>query len=257
MKKIIFYLSILLLILVNNRINAQNIYLKINNDTHQNHNLYIFENAKLMEIFVNDTIKSLEKYGYIDIQHNLAINDTIYTLHINKNDKLNFIRFKNSESKNKDIALLGLEKNIINFEDLDTTLKQLLVKLEDKGYGTTEIQLVNHKINSDTLEVDLKIINPDKRIINKIHIVGYDKFPNGIKKQIEKNIVGKVLTNKNLEKINSDLNNLSFINQTKPIELLLEREKTNLYIYVEKNKTNKFDGFIGFGTNETGKLNLD
>ena len=54
------------------------------------------------------------------------------------------------------------------------------------------------------------------------------------------------------------LNNLPFANQIKDPEVLFTSDSTTLYLYLEKQKSNNFDGFLGFGTNEeTNKLEFD
>src|SRR5690606_7742173 len=54
------------------------------------------------------------------------------------------------------------------------------------------------------------------------------------------------------------LNDLKFANQIKSPEVLFSKDSTSIYIYVEKAKSNSFDGFLGFGTNEgTNKLQFD
>ncbi|MDP5081303.1 MAG: hypothetical protein NWP87_01515, partial [Winogradskyella sp.] len=56
----------------------------------------------------------------------------------------------------------------------------------------------------------------------------------------------------------SELNDLRFANQIKDPEVLFTKDSTILYMYIEKSKSNAFDGFLGFGTNEdTNKIEFD
>ena len=49
-----------------------------------------------------------------------------------------------------------------------------------------------------------------------------------------------------------------FANEIKSPEILFSKDSTTLYLYLEKTKSNAFDGFLGFGTNEeTNKLEFD
>ena len=65
----------------------------------------------------------------------------------------------------------------------------------------------------------------------------------------------------NLEEIKQKteiINTLPFAKQTRSPEVLFTNDSTELYVYIEKVKTNNFDGFLGFGTNETtNKLEFD
>ncbi len=46
------------------------------------------------------------------------------------------------------------------------------------------------------------------------------------------------------------LNQLNFIRQTRKPEILFTNDSTIVYLYVEKEKKNSFDGFIGFSNDE-------
>ena len=54
------------------------------------------------------------------------------------------------------------------------------------------------------------------------------------------------------------VNQLSFAKEKRPAELMFKQDSTTLYVYLEKNKSNFFDGFLGFGTNENnGQIEFD
>ena len=54
------------------------------------------------------------------------------------------------------------------------------------------------------------------------------------------------------------LQELQFANQIKEPEILFSKDSTILYVYIDKNRSNTFDGFLGFGTNEeTSNLELN
>jgi hypothetical protein len=69
---------------------------------------------------------------------------------------------------------------------------------------------------------------------------------------------GQPFNLKTIQDKTSELENLQFANQIKTPEVLFTKDSTILYIYVEKQKSNAFDGFLGFGTNtETNKIEFD
>ena len=54
------------------------------------------------------------------------------------------------------------------------------------------------------------------------------------------------------------LNQLTFVQQKRPAEVLFTKDSTIVYLYLEKAQSNRFDGFLGFGSNETtGKIEFD
>ena len=65
----------------------------------------------------------------------------------------------------------------------------------------------------------------------------------------------------NLEKMQSKtdlLDQLPFVQQKRPAEVLFTKDSTSIYLYLEKVKSNRFDGFLGFGSDQiTGKIEFD
>jgi translocation and assembly module TamA len=54
------------------------------------------------------------------------------------------------------------------------------------------------------------------------------------------------------------LDQLSFSKQIRPAEVLFTKDTTRVYLYLEKIKNNRFDGFLGFGSDEnSGDLQLN
>ncbi|MBB1489765.1 hypothetical protein H4O21_24470, partial [Oceanospirillum sp. D5] len=113
--------------------------------------------------------------------------------------------------------------------------------------------------DSINLKADLIVSsNKTKRTIDDIKIVGYEKFPKSFLKHYLKLKTSQTFDLSEIEKKTEQLNNLRFANQVKSTEVLFQEDSTSLYIYVEKSKSNTFDGFLGFGTNdETNKLEFD
>ena len=243
-----------ILLLINYLSVAQNTYLSIQTDNILNSKLYTFNSAKLMQNFVNDTITKIEKKGYINLEYQLIKKDSVFNLTINRNSKIEIIKVQNViNDENIDEITNKIEREF-RFEDLNNQIKNITNYLEKHGFGFAKIQLNNHEIVEDTLYVDYLIESEKKRYLNDIIIVGYDKFPNGIIKDIKRKFIGKTFSSNTNEKISDYLKHLNFISNNKENEVLFEKEKTVLYIYVEKNKINKFDGYVGFGTNEASKL---
>ena len=81
---------------------------------------------------------------------------------------------------------------------------------------------------------DLQLKLNSKRNITDLVIVGYDKFPAGIKKQLPKK--QKATFNQdNLKQINDTFDKLQFVNQIKYPEILFTKDSTKIFVYVEKS----------------------
>lgn len=84
--------------------------------------------------------------------------------------------------------------------ETENFLKGTLAKLETKGYSLAKIQLTNLKREKDFITAELQFENEKQREVNDIVINGYDKFPEGHKKEIKRRYRNKVFNQENLKK---------------------------------------------------------
>ena len=234
--------------------NAQSVNLYFKNDSIVNSykKSKKFESANLMYFFLEDSINQLHKNGYIDAEYLLNKFNNDHTAEIIIKNKVNNITIKSDIEVFKD----NFPKTI-PYEDLDIQINKWIIHLEKQGQGLGKIYLSDHYISKDTLYTTLNYTPDINRQINEIVIEGYEKFPEGVRRDIVRKFKGKTMTDENLQKLNSYLQQLNFINITKPAEILFEKNKTTTYIYTEKSKNNKFDGYVGFGNNEKRKLQFN
>lgn len=160
---------------------------------------------------------------------------------------------------NEEKMLLQLEKDtlIITTNEVENFMKTKVALLEKKGYSLANLQLVNQRKIGNDLFSDLQLKLNSKRNITDLVIVGYDKFPAGIKKAITKKAKKATFNQDNLKQINDTFDKLQFINQIKYPEILFTTDSTKIFVYVEKSKPNKFDGFIGFSNDDQSKLTFN
>ncbi len=147
----------------------------------------------------------------------------------------------------------------VPIEVLEITLEKISKLLSDESYAFATVRLDNIRPkNKTSLHADLRITKGEKRILQDIKILGYDKFP----RSYIKHFLGIKTQNPfSLEKIKRQmelLEQLPFVQQKRPAEVLFTTDTTSVYIYLEKIKSNRFDGFLGFGSNEeTGAIEFD
>jgi outer membrane protein assembly factor BamA len=147
----------------------------------------------------------------------------------------------------------------LNITELETSLNEINALITEKGDPFSSLQLINiSKLNSDLILAELKIVNNQKRRIDKIIVKGYDKFPESYIKRFLKLRTGKSFNLNAIKDKVELLEDLRFASQIKDPEVLFTKDSTTLYLYLEKTRTNNFDGFLGFGTNEnTNKIEFD
>lgn len=262
-----------------NFVGAQNFNLKLQgqNDTEQLvlNELYTpisFENAMQIETEIKTLQNQLYYLGYIESQvKNIVIKDTEFTAHFDLGPAYNSITIFGQkewfELLEYDIQKADSSQHYITLpvSALENTLEELSSIMSNQSYTFATIQLQNiQPQDHGQLRADLVINKGDKRLLQNIQILGYHNFPKGFIKHFL-NI--KTQTPFDLQRVQNQmqlLDQLPFVQQKRPAEVLFTTDSTSVYLYLEKIRSNRFDGFLGFGSNEmngdlefNGYLDLD
>ena len=203
-------------------------------------------------------LRALEKYGYLEssLVSTQKYSDTTVTAtyYLGKKYTLLQIDYSNTPFTQDQIALVSKNTKenyfVIPLRQGEKVLERLN-KLQTKNGNTFDkLSLTNINTQDTIVRATLKTSKMSKRIIDSIALKGYEKFPKsfityhaGIKK-------GDAFDKQQLLKKNNALNSLGFANSIKPPQALFEKKKTTVYLYLEKQNFNTFDGIIGFATNE-------
>lgn len=260
---------------------AQNLQLKISGKTSVDNAIidslvYKVHHEDLLSLKNEvDTIqKKLYRIGFIENQlHELTKeNDSAYFAKIFLNSKYKEIHIFYDEKRFPKEILKQVSKKVydnyftVSFPEIENKLYLLNQTISDLGFPFSEIKLKNITVkNSNTLQafLDARAVS-EKRNIDKIVIKGYTKFPKAYLKHYLKIKPNTVFNLSKIKTKTKSLNQLRFANQIKEPEVLFTKDSTLLYLYIEKVKSNNFDGFLGFGSNEktdkiefNGYLNLN
>ncbi|MGH1383258.1 ShlB/FhaC/HecB family hemolysin secretion/activation protein [Kordia sp.] len=223
------------------------------------------ENIKSIIDELTSLQKAFFRIGYFDASYSKLekVNDSIYQSTFKLNTKytslhINYNREKLDESLLKGFNLKFTETTfIITPEDLTPFLEAVVENFQNNGNPFAEVQLTNIKKNKPTITADLDIKVTEKRRLDKIIIKGYEKFPKSYTKHYLQ-LTSKIFNKEEITTKTKQIDQLSFARQIKDPELLFTKDSTTLYIYIEKVKSNFFDGFLGFNTDEdTGNLKLN
>lgn len=254
---------------------SQNLYLEINGNSDYEASIidslnYLKKHANFnsIKLEVDSIQKQLYKKGYIEneLKDITKKNDSTFIAQFSLKNKFSTIFIYYNDTI-VDPSILNLVTNNIHddyfeleFTEVEKTLRFINSKITEKGFPFTKSKLSNITIKDrQSLTANLIIeTTKDKRTINNIIVKGYEKFPRSFLKHYLK-IKPKQTFNLNDIKYKTEkLNDLKFANQTKAPEVLFSKDSTSLYLYLEKAKSNSFDGFLGFGTNEeTNSLEFD
>ena len=218
-----------------------------------------FGNAKGILDETNLFSKKLLQAGFLEqeVLESRKQNDSTFLYLYTIGAKTNFIHIyigRNLEVGDWDLYTVNKDTLVLPFEQSETFLNSTLRKLEAKGFSMAKVQLTNLKKHTNFVSADLKVTSDKKRQWNDIVINGYDKFPEGYKNNLKRLYKKRIFNQENLEKLYKDIGQFQFVKQTKYPEILFTKDSTKVFVYLEKAKSNSFDGFIGFSNDENRKV---
>jgi hypothetical protein len=219
-------------------------------------------NAKSIVEEANSLSEKLKRFGFLEneIQENKKQDDSTFLFKFRLGQRTRFIHIylgKDSELRKLGIVESPGDTLKLPLGETENFLNTTLNSLERKGYSLAKLQLINLKKQKNILLADLNFQTEKQRQVNDIVINGYEKFPEGHKKEIRRRYRNKVFNQQNLKNIHEDFNQFQFVTQTKYPEILFMNDTTKVYVYLEKSKPNRFDGFIGFGNDDKGDLKIN
>ncbi|MFD2915385.1 POTRA domain-containing protein [Psychroserpens luteus] len=225
-----------------------------------------FEDYSSLNTEITKLKKKLIQIGYIETeqlnlikqtdssyQANFSIKNKYESITIIHNDLVSLPILKLTGFLNKKNNL------IIPIEHIETTLQFINTQIANQGNPfsfliITDIEKIDHK----NLKGSLSVSKLNSRTIDKLVLKGYEKFPKSFIKRYLKIKAGQIFNLDKIKQKTKSLNDLPFANQIRDPEVLFSQDSTILYMYIEKAKSNTFDGFLGFGTNETtNKIEFD
>ena len=207
----------------------------------------------------NSFNEKLTKKGYTEVQitEDFKLNDSTFCFKYNIGKKIDFIHIYIDKAFQENLINTYSIKNdtlSIPYEESEDFLNSTLKKLESSGFSMAKVKLVNLQRKNNFITANLSIVKEIKRQLNDIVINGYDKFPEGHKKNIIRLYRNKVFNQKNLDNLYNDIEKFRFSKQSKYPEILFTKDSTKVYVYLEKVKSNTFDGYIGFTNDDYSNL---
>jgi len=227
----------------------------------------VFSNYKLLNNEVNLMNENLQRIGFIEssLIETKRINDTVYHSFFSIKQKFYTIYIYNKKKllSNNLIKTFSSEYNedyfAIRIPNIESVLQKINSQLSSTGLPFLKLKLENiEKKGKYDLRADLVVDENSKRKIDEIIVKGYEQFPKSFIKHFLKIKPEQLFDLNEVKQKTERLNDLSFTSQIKPPEVLFTKDSTSLYVYLKKTKSNTFDGFLGFGTNETtNKIEFD
>lgn len=239
-------LTCMLILLCQANLFGQHLELELVDITSQkpiNKEALLLKSAEETQTHINKLLDSLHQIGYIQAHEVKRISD--------KDTKLTSNIYIGTKIKFAKITLADSTNIILDFSELNDMLNK---KDENSKNLIGYKQLDNIEIQSDTLFASMKLAYEKERRIDHIEVKIYEEFPKKLLRHKYGLKEKQILDLKKLDKIQAEINKENIISVVKPAEILFEKEKTSLYFYLEKRKTNYFDGALGFSTDDKNKL---
>lgn len=145
----------------------------------------------------------------------------------------------------------------LHTNNLDSLKQAINQQYIDRGFPFSRVKTTFLKMANDLPHVSLTVITAGKRRINSVKIKGYEKAPKRFVKNLEKSYAGKTYTSGTLKAMNVELQNHPYIQLEKPPQTLFTKDSTQVYLFLQKKKTNTFDGVIGFGNDDSKKIKFN
>ena len=270
-----FFLYLIIYVFFSTLLHSQNLLLIIEGETEletTSIDSITYKKTHLDYASIKDEVQSIQntflKNGYLenDLKGINKINDTVFLarLHLKKKYQQLSIYYDPSILDKKLLQLISKDiyKNyfIIDIKNTDYALNFINSKISEKGYPFSRLYLSDITIKNHTnLEAKLIIESHEqKRTISNIVIKGYEKFPRSYLKHYIKIKPSQAFNLDAIKKKSEKFGDLRFVTEAKAPEILFSKDSTTLYLYLNKTKSNSFDGFLGFGTNDkTNKLDFN
>jgi translocation and assembly module TamA len=225
-----------------------------------------FEDYKTLKTEVQSLKKQLTQQGFIEAQIlKISEDRPLVVAQVSLGRKYESVQLYADKSLFEFLELEDVKDldntpyYMVELTALENFLNTLTNFLTAKSYPFASVALKNiSPTGTSMLSADLVVLTKEPRQLHGVEIKGYEKFP----RPFIKHYLGiKTNTPFDLKTIQSKtdaLDQLSFTKQLRPAEVLFTQDTTRVYLYLEKTKSNRFDGFLGFGSDETtGSLELN
>ena len=229
-----------------------------------------FKDSTIAVTYLNDLQHTAISKGFV-----LASVDTIVFGHnkaivdFNLGKRMRAISLRIQE---EDLLFLGKNSRInekliskIPFtpKELANTLGKIQETFLNNGYPFVSIQLKEHKFENNNLTADVAINRGHHYSWRNIYVKGDSSISSKYVSNLISIRVGDEFVESELGQISNRIEQIPFLREIKPAEILFTKEGAELYLYLETIPISSFNGIVGFQPDPstkklaiTGELNL-
>ena len=231
-----------------NYVLTYNSTLKLPFKTIQNH----FKDSLELKVYLTKLrTKAIEK-GYLLFSIDSLIcsqKDAITNFYVGPKFKRLFLSIDQNQRKYIANSTAAVEKmickNAFTPKNVAVILQQIENNLLNKGYPFASVRLDSIHFQNDDLFAHLHI-EENKRITwGELVIKGNASINNKLIQSYIQIQPGDLFQEEQLQNISRQLNHIPFITETKPLELLFQEEKVDLYLYLTTKPVSLITGVLG------------
>lgn len=176
-----------------------------------------------------------------------------YRISFDKGENYNHAHVSFNEVIIKDLAL----PQKLFTKNLDSLRFKINQYYNNQGFTFSRVKTKYLGLDKNLPKVEISIETNEKRIVDAIVVKGYEKVPRQFLRNLEKEYLGKAYDSEKLMGLNQRLQNHQFVRLEKPPQTLFTKDSTQVFLFLQKKKSNTFDGIIGFGNNESEKFSFN
>ncbi|WP_307424633.1 hypothetical protein [Chryseobacterium sp. MDT2-18] len=142
-------------------------------------------------------------------------------------------------------------------KNLDSLKKEISEKYRNQGFVFNRVKSEFKGLKEEIAQIEISVAKGEQRKIDGIVLKGYEKVPHRFVKNLEKEYQGKSYQEQTLANLAQSLQNHPFLLLEKPPQTLFTKDSTQVFLFLQKKKSNSFDGVIGFGNDKTEKFTFN
>ncbi|AYO58426.1 hypothetical protein CO230_10040 [Chryseobacterium sp. 6424] len=142
-------------------------------------------------------------------------------------------------------------------KNIDSLKNTFHTKYRERGFAFNRIRSKYIGHQNGIPKVEITAVTGEQRKITGFEIRGYEKVPRRFIRNLEKEFTGRMYQEQNLLQIQQFLQNHPFISLEKPPHTLFTKDSTQIFLFLQKRKSNSFDGIIGFGNDKDKKFSFN
>lgn len=162
-------------------------------------------------------------------------------------EELTFLR-KNARINEKFIAQLPFTP-----QEIAGAMRRILRSYLNNGYPFATLQLTNISLENNALHGELDIQRHALYTWTNIHVKGDSSVSMKYISNLIEIKIGDVYDESEWKKVTARIEQVPFLKEIKPSEILFTKEGAELYVYVESIPISSINGVLGFQPNPTSK----